>query len=171
MENEAVLRLFDMYADDMFRLAYSYLGSRQEAEDVVQDVFLKLIRSDIAITKGKEKTYLLTMTANASRDVLKSGRIVFIEPFDDAIEAGTDDTNDGDDGDTEMLAAVAELPEKLRIATHLHYYEGYSVKEIAKIMGKSKLAVSQYLSRGRRELRKKMEEDGIYGAKAGEIYE
>ena len=39
MENEAVLRLFDMYADDMFRLAYSYLGSRQEAEDVVQDVF------------------------------------------------------------------------------------------------------------------------------------
>ncbi|MBQ6018384.1 MAG: hypothetical protein IJL19_10930 [Clostridiales bacterium] len=55
MENEAVLRLFDMYADDMFRLAYLYLGSRQEAEDVVQDVFLKLIRSDIAITKGKEK--------------------------------------------------------------------------------------------------------------------
>ena len=63
MGNEDVLRLFDMYADDAFRLAYSYLGSRPEAEDVVQDVFVKLIRSDIKITKGKEKTYLLTMTA------------------------------------------------------------------------------------------------------------
>ena len=58
MNNEDVLRFFDQYADDAFRLAYSYLGSRPEAEDVVQDVFLKLIRSDISITKGKEKTYV-----------------------------------------------------------------------------------------------------------------
>lgn len=64
MNNEAVLRLFDTYADDAFRLAYSYLGSRPDAEDVVQDVFVKLIRSDITITKGKEKSYILTMTAN-----------------------------------------------------------------------------------------------------------
>ena len=44
MNNEAVLRLFDTYADDAFRLAYSYPGSRHDAEDVVQDVFVKLIR-------------------------------------------------------------------------------------------------------------------------------
>ena len=44
MNNEAVLRLFDTYADDAFRLAYTYLGSRPDAEDVVQDVFVKLIR-------------------------------------------------------------------------------------------------------------------------------
>ena len=63
------------------------------------------------------------------------------------------------------------MPVNYRMSIYLYYYEGYSVKDIAKIMGKSKLAVSQYLSRGRRELRKKMEEEGIYGAKAGEIYE
>lgn len=45
MNNEDVLRLFDTYADDAFRLAYSYLGSRHDAEDVVQDVFVKLIPS------------------------------------------------------------------------------------------------------------------------------
>ena len=44
MNNEDVLRFFDQYADDAFRLAYSYLGSRPDAEDVVQDVFVKLIR-------------------------------------------------------------------------------------------------------------------------------
>ena len=77
MNNEAVLRLFDTYADDAFRLAYSYLGSRPDAEDVVQDVFVKLIKSDITITKGKEKSYILTMTANKCRDFLKSASVAF----------------------------------------------------------------------------------------------
>ena len=109
-----------------------------------------------------KKSYLLTMTANASRDVLKPGRIVFIEPFDDAIEVGTDDTNDGDDGDTEMLAAVAELPEKLRIAIHLHYYEGYSIKEIADILGIATSAVSMRLTRAKEILKKYFEEGSRY---------
>ena len=160
MDNEAVLRLFDKYADDAFRLAYSYLGSRPEAEDVVQDVFLKLIRSDIVISKGKEKTYILTMTANACRDVLKSGRIVFRVPFEDAIEVRTDD--DIDEGDTEMFAAVSELPDKLRTAIHLHYYEGYSIKEIADILAIAPSAVSMRLTRAKDLLRKHFEGGSRY---------
>ena len=160
MDNEAVLRLFDLYADNAFRLAYSYLGSRQEAEDVVQEVFLKLIRSDIHITKGKEKTYLLTMTANACRDVLKSGRMVFMAPFDDAVEAESDEQPD--DEDSEMLEAVSELPDKLRIAIHLHYYEGYSIKEIADILGIAVSAVSMRLTRAKDLLRKHFEGGSRY---------
>ncbi len=57
MNNESVLRFFDMYADDAYRLAYSYLGSKPDAEDVVQDVFLKLIKTDITITKGKDPSF------------------------------------------------------------------------------------------------------------------
>ncbi|MBO7425776.1 MAG: RNA polymerase sigma factor [Clostridiales bacterium] len=151
MENEDVLRLFDMYADDAFRLAYSYLGSRPEAEDVVQDVFVKLIRSDIKITKGKEKTYLLTMTANACKDVLRSGRVVYSAPFDDAVEVSSNEKIDEED--TEMFAAVSELPEKLRIAVHLHYYEGYSLKEIADILDIAPSAVSMRLTRAKECLR------------------
>ena len=63
MNNEAVLRLFDTYADDAFRLVYSYLGSRPDAEDVVQDVFVKLIRSDITITYDAAKQ-LVVCTIN-----------------------------------------------------------------------------------------------------------
>ena len=153
MNNEAVLRLFDTYADDAFRLAYTYLGSRPDAEDVVQDVFVKLIRSDITITKGKEKSYILTMTANKCRDFLKSADVVFKAPFDDAIEAGSD--IEIDEEDTEMYEAVSELPDKLRVAVHLHYYEGYSLKEIADILEIEPSAVSMRLTRAKEILRKK----------------
>ena len=153
MNNEAVLRLFDTYADDAFRLAYTYLGSRADAEDVVQDVFVKLIRSDITITKGKEKSYILTMTANRCRDFLKSADVVFKAPFDDAIEVGSD--IEIDEEDTEMYEAVAELPDKLRVAIHLHYYEGCSLNEIAKILDIAPSAVSMRLTRAKEILRKK----------------
>jgi RNA polymerase sigma-70 factor (ECF subfamily) len=153
MNNEAVLRLFDTYADDAFRLAYTYLGSRPDAEDVVQDVFVKLIRSDVTISQGKEKSYILTMTANRCKDFLKSANVVFNDPFDDAVEVGSEIEFDEDD--TEMYEAVSELPDKLRVAIHLHYYEGYSLKEIADILDIAPSAVSMRLTRAKDILRKR----------------
>lgn len=153
MNNEAVLRLFDTYADDAFRLAYTYLGSRPDAEDVVQDVFVKLIRSDVTISQGKEKSYILTMTANRCKDFLKSANVVFNDPFDDAVEVGSE--NEFDEDDTEMYEAVSELPDKLRVAIHLHYYEGYSLKEIADILDIAPSAVSMRLTRAKDILRKR----------------
>ena len=151
MTNEAVLRFYDKYADDAFRLAYSYLGSRPDAEDVVQDVFLKLIRSDITIAKGKEKSYLFTMVANRCRDVLGSGNVVFRAPFEDAADAKSDINLDEED--SEMLEAVSKLPDKLRAAVHLHYYEGYSLKEIADILQIAPSAVSMRLTRAKEILK------------------
>ena len=153
MNNEDVLRLFDTYADDAFRLAYSYLGSRPDAEDVVQDVFVKLIRSDISINKGKEKSYILTMVANRCKDFKRSADVVYNAPFDDAVEVGSEEKFDEDD--TEMYAAVSELPDKLRAAVHLHYYEGYSLKEIADILEIAPSAVSMRLTRAKEILKKR----------------
>jgi len=154
MNNEDVLRFFDLYADDAFRLAYSYLGSRPDAEDVVQDVFVKLIRSDITIAKGKEKSYILTMTANRCRDFLKSADVVYNAPFEDAADVGSD--IEFDDDDQELLEAVSELPDKLRVAVHLHYYEGYSLKEIADILEIAPSAVSMRLTRAKEVLRNRL---------------
>ena len=153
MNNEAVLRLFDTYADDAFRLAYTYLGSRPDAEDVVQDVFVKLIRSDVTISQGREKSYILTMTANRCKDFLKSANVVFNDSFDDAVEVGSE--TEFDEDDTEMYEAVSELPDKLRVAIHLHYYEGYSLKEIADILDIAPSAVSMRLTRAKEILRKR----------------
>ncbi len=160
MNNESVLRFFDMYADDAYRLAYSYLGSKPDAEDVVQDVFLKLIKSDITITKGKEKSYILTMVANRCRDFLGSGNFVFSAPFEDAAEVGSE--AEFDENDTEMLEAVAELPDTLRSAIHLHYYEGYSLNDIADILNITPSAVSMRLTRAKDVLRKRFMEGRKY---------
>ena len=72
MKNEDVVRLFDAYADDLYRFAVYYSGSKHDAEDIVQDVFLKLLGDHVEYKPGKEKTYLFTMTANKCRDYLRS---------------------------------------------------------------------------------------------------
>ncbi len=154
MNNESVLRFFDQYADDAYRFAYSILGSKPDAEDVVQDVFLKLIRSDITITEGKEKSYIFTMVANRCKDFKKSAHNVFNAPFDDAVEMKSDN-DDYDKDDTELFEAVSELPETLRIVIHLHYYEGYSIKEVADITGLAPSAVSMRLTRAKERLRER----------------
>lgn len=67
MDNEKLCELFQRYSDDVFRLAYSYLGSRADAEDICQNVFLALTQKKIALESGKEKHFLLKCTANASK--------------------------------------------------------------------------------------------------------
>ena len=68
MDREEVLRLYDAYAQDVFRLALSYLHSRQEAEDVCQSVFVKLLSCRKPPDAGKEKPWLLTCAANACKE-------------------------------------------------------------------------------------------------------
>ena len=55
MSNEKILKLFDAYADDLYRFAVSYVGSWQEAEDIVQEVFLKLLSKNILLRSSHEK--------------------------------------------------------------------------------------------------------------------
>ena len=72
MKNEEDIRLFDTYSDDLYRFEVSSVGSKQDAEDIVQDVFVKLLEKHIHLRRDKEKSYLMTMTANRCRNHLKS---------------------------------------------------------------------------------------------------
>ncbi len=56
LKNEDVVRLFDAYSDDLYRFAVYYSGSKHDAEDIVQDVFLKLLGNDVDFKPGREKT-------------------------------------------------------------------------------------------------------------------
>jgi len=74
VKNEIVIRLFDIYANDLYKFAFSYVGIKQEAEDIIQDLFLKLLKKNIPIRKAYEKAYLFKMAANMCKDYLKSYR-------------------------------------------------------------------------------------------------
>lgn len=72
MKSEEVVRLFDLYSNDLYKFAVSYLGSKHDAEDIVQEVFSKLLDKHMSFVNKNERAYLMTMTANRCKDHLRS---------------------------------------------------------------------------------------------------
>lgn len=142
-------RLVHTYSDLILRLSYTYLKSTHDAEDICQTVFLKLLTGGPAFdSPAHEKAWIIRATANACKDVLRSAfrqRTVALEAAASAAAPGAPDS--------EVLEAVMALPENYREAVYLHYFEGYSIREIAALLGRSEAAVSAHLSRGRHKLR------------------
>lgn len=146
MEREEIEQLFRAHAEDVFRLALSYLHNRQDAEDVCQAVFMKLIGYTKPIKNGKEKNWLLACTANACRDHLRSFWRRNTVGLDETI-VFTCET------DKELWDVVNSLAPKYRAVVHLYYYEGYSQEEIAEILKISRTAVQTRMSRAKNQLK------------------
>ena len=146
MERGEIECLFEMYFEDVFRLALSYLHNKQDAEDISQSVFMKLIRYQKPIQKGKEKSWLLACTANACKDHLKSFWQKNTVELDETIVFTSE-------MDKELWEAVDSLAPKYRVVVHLYYYEGYSQEEIAEILKISRTAVQTRVSRAKSQLK------------------
>ena len=145
-------RLVQTYSDMILRLSYTYLKSTQDAEDICQTVFLKLLTGGMVFDSPEhEKAWILRTAANACKDALRAAhrRCVGLEAVAEAAAP--------EPPDSAVLDAVMALPCKYREAIYLHYYEGYSIREIAKLTGRSESAVSAHLSRGRAKLRTMLE--------------
>lgn len=142
--------LFSTYRDDVFRLAVSYTRNLQEAEDVCQTVFLKLLEQK-HIQSGKEKAWLMQVTANQCRSLLRSGWWKKTAPLEDVL-ISEDPVTD------EVLSSVMELQPEYRVVVYLHYYEGYTTAEIAKLLKITQSAVTTRLSRARSILQEKLKE-------------
>ena len=149
MEKWEVGRLYDTYAQDVYRLALSYLRNTQDAEDICHSVFLTLVEKDITLFPGKEKAWLLKAAANACKNHLKSFWKLNREELDDRMVFA-------DDGDRDLWAIVGTLPPKYRAVIHLYYYEGYPQDEIARILGITRTAVQTRMQRARNLLEKEL---------------
>lgn len=152
MKNETVVRLFDLYVDDVYKLALSYIGIKQEAEDITQTVFMKLIAKNIPLKQESEKAYLLKMTVNLCKDYLKSSQRKQFVSFDD-LENVVSDECKTDSDEKEIYSCLMTLPEKYRVPLYLYYYEGYSYREIAKILKIGESAAAMRISRAKKELK------------------
>lgn len=145
-----VKALFQRYRDEVYRLALSYTRSPQEAEDVCQTVFLKLLEHP-HIRPGAEQAWLMQVTANQCRSLLRSAWWRRTAPLDDTIPAPVRD-------DTTYRAVMALKP-KYRVVVYLRYYQALSTQEIAKILKITPTAVTTRLSRAREQLRQTLKEE------------
>ena len=149
MDEFQAKRLVNLYADMILRISYQYLKQTCDAEDICQTVFLKYISANMAFDSiDHEKAWIIRTTINACKDHLKSAFFRRTVTLEDAAMVAAPAVPD-----SWLLDAMKMLPEKYRISLYLYYYEEYSAKEIADMMGASESAVAQYLSRGRRKLR------------------
>ena len=144
------MKLYEQHKGMVYRLALSYLKSPEDAEDVCQTVFLRLIEHREKIRTGREKAWLAAVTANLCRDMLRSAQRRKTEALSDEQPVLWREPSP-------ILEAIMELGEKERAAVYLYYYEGYSVKETAGILGLSVTAVTTRLSRAREHLRSRLE--------------
>lgn len=145
-----------LYHAMLYRVAFSYLRSRADAEDVCQDSFLRLMNYPGEFPTDEDcKRWLIRVAVNLSKNLLKYRR-THGEPQDplDAADIPAEQT-----AESELLPLIKSLPPEYGTVIHLFYYEGYSAKEIAQILNISVTAVTSRLSRGRRRLKKLLTEE------------
>ena len=153
--------LYEKYANDVLRVSYFYLGDRQQAEDVTQDVFVRLLTHTPELVPGKEKAWLLKVALNRCRDLWRAAwvkRVVLGSPAMDLTPA-PDELGERMERQ-EILAAIRKLPADFRDVILLHYYQGYGIAEIAKMLDVPDGTISSRLSRGRKKLEDILKERG-----------
>lgn len=155
MTNEQFTGFAQRYIDTVFRVAYNYLKSSADADDVTQNVFLKLLNEKKDFESDAHvKNWLIRVTINECKDMSRS-RWRKMESFEDY--AGSLSFEDPSHSD--LFYAVMALPKKYRLPIYLHYYEDYSTEEIGKILKLSKNTICSQLRRGRDLLRKSLQEE------------
>ena len=145
-------RIYELNNLSVLRLAYSYLYDQYDAEDIVQKTFYKLYKnSKIMKLEDEEiKKWLYRVCINESKDLLKSSykkrktKLVL-----ETIKEESKDNN--------VIYLLQTVPDKYRITIYLHYYEGYKINEIAKILKKSEPSIKKYLAEGKELLRKELD--------------
>lgn len=140
--------------DAVYRLALCRLGGRADAEDVYQEVFLRLLRDTTDFRDDEHlKAWLLRVTVNCCNDLRRSAWFRRTAP----LEAAPDAAAPAQDGNDELWQAVRALPDDLRIVVWLHYVEGYGTDEIAPLVGCRPATVRTRLHRARKKLRLELE--------------
>ena len=144
----------DRYSDMVYRTAYHALCDRDYAEDITQEVFLKLMQTLPDFESDEhEKAWLIRVTINMCKTY---NRKVYSHPTaelsDNLVKEEKFDAGP-------VMEAVMELPEKYRTVVYLHYIEGYKISEICELIGKNQNTVASLLMRARQRLKIMLEEE------------
>ena len=146
--------IYTKYADRLYAAAFNICRQQQDAEDAVQDAFIRLYHSNKDFESEEHiKAWLLRVTINAA----KSTKRLFWNRMRSSYEEYMDSLTFEEESDRSLMDEVLNLPEKYRIVIHLFYFEEYRVREIADILNVSENTVKTRLLNGRRILKEKLE--------------
>ena len=150
-KNEQVFETaYSNYADMLYRLALSYLNHKEDAEDVVQEVFTKYMCGlHFPMDETHEKAWFIRVTINHCHDSLRRRKHRMHSSIDEVVELPGKEN----ELSLELREMLQKLPEKYKTVIILHYLEGFSVQEIATIIGAGTSAVKMRLLRGRELLK------------------
>ncbi|MCL2632972.1 MAG: RNA polymerase sigma factor [Oscillospiraceae bacterium] len=164
MENNNFSESVKMYRDTVFRVALGYVKNIHDADDITQNVFFKLYKRKKAfITEEAEKAWLIRVAINEAKDLLKSAWKNNTTGLDESMVIPFSN-------DTGVYDYVKSLKPKYRTVIYLHYYEGYSSKEIANILRIPQSTVTTQLKRAREQLKEIIiKEEHSYGKRIQSI--
>ena len=159
MDNNTALYAFRKYGDTVLRAAYACCGNYSEAEDITQDVFL-ILHSNPQDFESDEhmKAWLLRAAINKCKNYKKSFRVSRTDNIDDISENQL--KCNFTLRDSEIRENISKLPQKYSSVIFLYYFEGYSIREIAEMLGKNENTVNSRLQRGRKKLKIELEREG-----------
>lgn len=150
---QEVNQAIDLYADTVRRICILHLKNFSDTEDIFQEVFLKYALSSVVFKNAEhEKAWIIRVTINNCKDLLKSFFQSRTVPIDEIISMPMEEK----EKHSEVLEAVLTLPLKYKDVVYLHYYEGYSAVEIAKILHKKLNTIYTLLARARNKLQEKL---------------
>lgn len=145
-------RFIEEYSGIVYRCAYSYCGNRADAEDVMQQTFLKCFeKQPVFRDKEHEKAWLLRVAIDLSKDCRKSYWNRNTESLTNEIPQMPFSENIQDT--VEIWDAVAKLSPNYRMVIWLYYMEGYPVSEIAVILKRKSATIRTWLARARKKLK------------------
>ncbi len=157
MDSNEYQRVVEMYLDDVYRTVLCCCKNKENAEDAVQNAFLKLMRwKETKFNDDKHiKRWLIRVALNECKNMWTSFWNRNKVSFDDL----DTDPSYRDETHEELIEILDKLPQNYRTVIHLYYYEGYSVKEIAMIVGISESNVQVRLKRARDKMKVLLEEE------------
>lgn len=151
-----IKEIYERQVKRVYCIAMLYLKNKADAEDAVQNVFIKLMEKPIEFESLEhEKAWFIMVTKNYCKDVLKSSwfRKVELGELPELVQE--------DEEEQELLIHIYSLGKKYREVVYLYYYEEYSVKEISKILHRKESTIQTQLATARKKLRLKLEEEEI----------
>ncbi len=158
VDKNSIHTIIDEYSPMVYRIAYQNTKDGYASDDISQNVFIKLFQSKMVFeSKEHLKAWLIRVTINELKSLFRSSHIRLTVPLpeDDTLAA------ESIEDDYMLFEEIMKLKESYKNVIYLHYYEGYTVPEIAKILEKKENTISTWLRRAKTELAKVLKEEEI----------